>query len=255
MQTDYNVSILIVTHNHGKYLEKLIKSLEQFNYKDVYFCDANSADETIDILKNSIFKKNILFKKTLEGFAKNNNDLIRHFNLSSDYYLLLNPDVFFTQDFLLELVKSIRKEKEAAIAAPLIYYPDGRLQVTWKKFPGLWNVLKKRLGKMKATDEKQAKPSQIDWALGACLLISKKLLKKGDHLLDERYRLYCEDIDICFECKTRKMKIIGVEHTFIYHHLNELSSKNIWSKYNYWNLTSILKFLWKWNFKYFFRNV
>src|SRR5690554_7232157 len=76
MQTDYNVSILIVTHNHGKYLEKLIKSLEQFNYKDVYFCDANSADETIDILKNSIFKKNILFKKTLEGFAKNNNDLI-----------------------------------------------------------------------------------------------------------------------------------------------------------------------------------
>src|SRR5690554_7458384 len=168
MQTDYNVSILIVTHNHGKYLEKLIKSLEQFNYKDVYFCDANSADETIDILKNSIFKKNILFKKTLEGFAKNNNDLIRHFNLSSDYYLLLNPDVFFTQDFLLELVKSIRKDKEAASAAHAEYYPDGRLQVTWKKFPGLCKVLKNLLGKMHAIDEKQPEPSQIDREFGSC---------------------------------------------------------------------------------------
>lgn len=255
MHTDSQVSILVVTHNHGQYLKKLLKSLEDFKYKNVYFCDTASTDDTVEILKKSSFKNQILFKNELEGFAKNNNDLIRHFQLDSEYYLLLNPDVFFTEDFLSILLQKFKQNPSAGIAAPLVYYPDGNLQVTWKRFPSLFSVILKRLGIRKTTDEKQSKASEIDWALGACLLISQKLLKNDGRLLDERYRLYCEDIDICFESKTRGMEIIGVEETFIYHHLNELSAKKIWSKYNFWNLQSIFKFVIKWNFKYLFRNV
>lgn len=255
MHTDSKVSILVVTHNHGDYLKQLLKSLENFQYENVYFCDAASTDDTVEILKESNFENQVLLKNKLEGFAKNNNDLIRHFQLDSEYYLLLNPDVYFTEDFLTIMLQKFEQNPMIGITAPLVYYPDGSLQVTWKRFPSLSGVILKRLGLRKATDEQQAKAVQIDWALGACLLISHKLLKSNNSLLDERYRLYCEDIDICFECKTKGLKIIGVEETFVFHHLNELSAKKIWSKYNYWNLESILKFVLKWNFKYFFRNV
>ncbi|WP_353164631.1 glycosyltransferase [Empedobacter brevis] len=248
-----DLSILIVTHNHGDYIENLLNSLEKFNYKNVYICDAASRDKTTDILKSSIYSSHVFYKKKLEGFSKNNNDLIRKFKLNSKYYLLLNPDLYFEEDFIKVLFNKMETDNTIGITTPLINYPDGTIQVTWKKFPSVYQVIKKRMGIIKATEEIQVKSGELDWCLGACMLISNQLLKEEGNLLDERYRLYCEDVDICFEAKIRKLKVVGVEDVKAYHHLNELSSKRIWSKYNLWNIQSILKFALKWNIKYVFR--
>lgn len=251
IQYSTDISILVVTHNHSEFIDKLIGSLEQFEHLNVYFCDAASNDGTLEKLEKSRFRKNLLSKTKLEGFSKNNNDLIRHFNLDTSYYLLLNPDTYFDVDFIHELKKVMQNDSSIAIATPLLKYPDGTDQVSWKKFPGLITVMKKRLGLLKASNEEQMKGPIIDWCLGACMLISKRLLKDGKVLLDERYRLYCEDIDICFEAKQKNLKVVGVSSTYIYHNLNEKSSKHIFSKYNRWNVMSILKFMAKWNYKYF----
>lgn len=253
MEYENEISILIVTHNHGEFIDKLIDSLINFDYKNVYFCDANSTDGTLDKLRKSPFRERIFVKSVLEGFSKNNNDLIRHFKLDSNYFLLLNPDTYFDVDFLSVLYLKIGADRNIGIVAPLLRYPNGHLQVTWKKFPNLFNVIKKRLGLLKSKSEVQMEGPEIDWCLGACMLISKRLMKEKNNLLDERYRLYCEDIDICFETHQKKMKVLGVASTYIYHSLNESSSKDIFSKYNRWNLMSIGKFMIKWNWKYLSR--
>lgn len=240
----------MVTHNHSNYIKKLINSLIQFGYTEVYFCDAKSSDDTYEKLSNSPFKNKILKKDTLEGFSKNNNDLIRHFELKSKYFLLLNPDTYFDVDFLKVLSAKMESNQEIGIVTPLLKYPNGDLQITWKHFPNFINVLKKRLGFLKAKSEKQMEGPEIDWCLGACMLISNRLMKKENTLLDERYRLYCEDIDICFEAYVKDMKVIGISDTYVYHNLHESSSKNIFSKYNFWNISSITKFISKWNWKY-----
>lgn len=244
------ISILIVTHNHESYISKLLSSLEMFDYKNVYICEAASTDNTAELIKNSTYTNNVLYKKDLEGFSKNNNDLIRHFNLKSNYYLLLNPDVYFTEDFIQVLFEKLNTDNSIGIIAPLIKYPDNSIQTTWKKFPSILEVVKKRLGLRKASDETQQTSGEIDWCLGACMLIRKSFIKDNNQLLDERYRLYCEDVDICFEAKTKGLKVIGTDSTFVYHHLNELSAKNIFSKYNWWNIKSIVKFAMKWNLKF-----
>lgn len=248
-----DISILVVTHNHGDYIGNLLNSLEKFNYTNVYICDAASTDNTVDVIMNSNYSSNVLKKSVLEGFSKNNNDLIRHFKLKSKYYLLLNPDLYFTEDFITVLYERMEADNNIGITTPIILYPNGETQVTWKQFPSVIHVLKKRLGLITAKDETQLKTSEIDWCLGACMLISNKLIKKDNTLLDERYRLYCEDVDICFEAKTKQLKVIGIDSVNAYHHLNELSAKNIFSKYNLWNVQSILKFALKWNFKYIFK--
>lgn len=245
-----DVSILVVTHNHSDFIGKLLASLERFGYSNVFFCEAKSTDGTATILSQSSFAENVLYKSDLEGFSKNNNDLIRHFNLNSRYYLLLNPDTCFDVDFLRELKCVVQNDPSVAIAAPVLKYPDGRNQVSWKKFPGFITVFKKRMGILKSQKELQMMGPEIDWCLGACMLISNVLLKQNQTLLDERYRLYCEDIDICFEAKQKKLKVLGVNSTYVYHNLNEKSAKHIFSKYNLWNIASILKFILKWNIKY-----
>ncbi|TPD71961.1 glycosyltransferase [Flavobacterium microcysteis] len=251
MDYKQEISILVVTHNHDRYIKKLIDSLEKFQYFNVYFCEAASSDSTLEILKTSIFKNNILVKTKLEGFSKNNNDLIRHFNLNTNFFLLINPDLYFEEDFIKTLYESSQKDPNIGIIAPEIHYPDNRLQVTWKKFPSIFQVFKKRLGFLKTIDEVQMKNNNIDWCIGACMLINKVLLKDNNTLLDERYRLYCEDVDICFEAHQRKLLVVGEKKAVAFHYLNELSSKKIFSKYNYWNIRSIIKFALKWNWKYF----
>ena len=246
------ISILIVTHNHCDFIDDLLKSLSKFNYSNTYFCDALSTDGTLEKIMRSPFKKNLLSKTVLEGFSKNNNDLIRYFNLNSKYYLLLNPDTFFNMDFLKNLYNKMESNTNIGISTPILKYPNGNMQVTWKKFPSFFTVLKKRLGVMKTKEETQMKGPNIDWCLGACMLISDKLLKENQTLLDERYRLYCEDIDICFEAHSKNLDVVGVEDCFVFHNLNEKSSKNIFSKYNLWNISSIIKFVFKWNYKYVF---
>ena len=245
------ISILIVTHNHKDFIKKLLDSLEKFEYTNVFICDAASTDGTQHILRDSKFNKKVIEKSKLESFSKNNNDLIRHFNLSSEYYLLLNPDLYFNEDFIIKLHNVAKSDSSFGIVAPEVHYPDGKLQITWKKFPSVIQVFKKRVGLISTKNEIQMLDREIDWCLGACMLINKQFLKKGGSLLDERYRLYCEDVDICFEAHQRNLKVIGEKNAVVYHHLNELSSKRIFSKYNYWNICSIFKFALKWNYKYF----
>jgi N-acetylglucosaminyl-diphospho-decaprenol L-rhamnosyltransferase len=248
-----DISILVVTHNHAEFIEKLIHSLEQFNYTNVFFCDANSSDDSLNIIQNSSFSNNILHKTTLEGFSKNNNDLIRHFRLNSKYYLLLNPDLYFDEDFIFKLYQVIEKDSSTGIVTPLIYYPNKTIQTTWKKYPSVFHVLKKRAGFIKSDEEIQMSSGEIDWCLGACMLISKTLLKNNGTLLDDRYRLYCEDVDICFEAKQKNLKVIGVSEAHAYHHLGNKNTKFIFSKYNFWNIKSIIQFALKWNVKYYAR--
>src|SRR5690606_7913028 len=107
-----------------------------------------------------------------------------------DYFLLLNPDTFFESNFVVDLLAVMEADNSIGIACPILKYPDGRIQTTWKMFPSFANVVKKRLGVMKAEQEFQMKGPIIEWCLGACMLISTKLMKNGQTLLDERYRLY-----------------------------------------------------------------
>ncbi|MFB9051977.1 glycosyltransferase [Formosa undariae] len=251
MTQENQISILVVTHNHVEYIGQLLKSLIDFNVQNVFFCDAKSTDGTVEKLLKSPYKDNILLKEVLEGFSKNNNDLIRHFNLETRYYMLLNPDTYFDTNFIQVLYNFIKKDNTIGIVTPVLKYPNGDIQKTWKAFPNFINVVRKRLGLLKANNEIQMVGPNIDWCLGACMLIHNQFLKPNKTLLDERYRLYCEDIDICFEAHSRGLKVIGINQTYIYHHLNETSAKNIFSKYNVWNVSSIIKFIIKWNVQYF----
>lgn len=242
-----NIPILIVTHNHGEHIDKLLYALNRFGYEQAYICDANSTDTTVDSLKKSKYVHQTLFKSQLESFSKNNNDLIRHFGLKNEYYLILNPDTYFDTDFLKVLYKYAMEHPKVAIISPKMLYPNGEIQKNWKYYPNFLQAVSKRVGFKTIADEATVKPGKIDWCLGACMLVRESFIQERGYLFDERYRLYCEDIDICFDAHQRGYDVVGLNSTYIYHNLGESSSKQIFNKYNYWNVQSILKFILKWN--------
>ena len=67
------VSIIIRGKNESRWLKILLKELQKQTFKnfEIIFCDNNSEDNTIDILKKYRIKKNINIKKYLPGHALN----------------------------------------------------------------------------------------------------------------------------------------------------------------------------------------
>lgn len=256
MNTNTDYAILIITHNHASHITNLIESCRNIGQYPIYICDAASSDNTYSLLEHEIDSDprfHLTKKVKLESFSKNNNDLIRKYSLQGKNIILINPDCYFRKEAFHSFIDSISHVNGIGVAAPLLHYPDGSIQPSWRKFPSLKDFLKKRLLRSKNNSnhhlrEIQRNIFQIDWALGAFLFISKKLTTSPP--LDERYRLYCEDSDICMQAHASNLLVVGVRINGIFHALQERSAKSIFSKYNYWNLSSGIKFGLKWKMEY-----
>ncbi|AFY20737.1 glycosyltransferase [Pseudomonas sp. UW4] len=250
--------ILIVTHNHKQFLGPLIESCIRLPHIKKYICDAASSDGTNEELKKLIADKsdfNLLSKNVLEGFSKNNNDLIHHYKLHNLPIILVNPDCSFSAQAFHKFVSIASSIENIGVAAPSLTYPNGTPQSSWRKFPTPYQFVNKRINKKLAdpgnhtTHELHDSTYSIEWALGAFLYVSHEL-NTGSGILDERYRLYCEDPDICLTAHFRGKRVVGIPMEGIKHDLQQ-KSRAVFSKYSYWNIKSALLFALKWRGEYF----
>ena len=102
------VSIVIVTWNSRRYIEKCLECLRKQLYTDyeIIVVDNASLDGTIEYLNHNHFHLTIIKNQKNLGFAKACNQGIRA--STGDFTLMLNPDVFPEPNFLEELVLLIQ---------------------------------------------------------------------------------------------------------------------------------------------------
>jgi GT2 family glycosyltransferase len=127
---------------------------------------------------------------------------------SAPYVLLLNPDAQIDADAVATLVAALEADPGLGLAGPRILDEDGSLMRTQRSFPRLRSTwaqalfLHRLARRARWTDEviwDQAaydEPGSPDWLSGACMLIRRSALEEVGGL-DERFFLYCEDIDLC----------------------------------------------------------
>lgn len=124
------------------------------------------------------------------------------------FLLFVNPDATITSEAIEVLVATLERDAELAAAGPRILDPDGALQHTQRNFPRLRSTwaqalfLHRIFPHARWTDEviwdrsAYARPGSPDWLSGACLLVRRSAFDAVGGF-DERFFLYCEDIDLC----------------------------------------------------------
>jgi N-acetylglucosaminyl-diphospho-decaprenol L-rhamnosyltransferase len=127
---------------------------------------------------------------------------------SAEYILLINPDSTITSEALDALTGVLDANERVGAVGPLIRDDHGRLQRTQRRFPRLRSTwaqalfLHRLAPKASWADEvvwdptAYERPASPDWLSGACLLVRRSTLTQIGNL-DERFFLYCEDIDLC----------------------------------------------------------
>jgi len=236
-----DLAIVIVNWNVRTLLETCLtsvyESLRGLSLRgEVWVVDNASTDGSAELVRERFPQARLMANETNVGFAAANNQALRAMGFFSAeshdlprYVLLLNPDTEVLGDALATMVCFLDGNPQAGVAGAKLLYPDGRLQHSAFAFPSLaqalldffplhHRLLNSRLnGRYPRRLYEREEPFAIDHPLGAALMARGETIQEVG-LLDERFFIYCEEIDWCMRIKQAGWGIYCVPRAEVVHH-------------------------------------
>jgi hypothetical protein len=232
------ISLIILAYNGIDLTFDVLDCISKLNIEgmdiETIVVDNASKDDTVKRLDNYTLS-NMEFKLIENsenlGFAEGNNVGIRDaIKRGSDYVVLLNNDILFPENFIYELVKTIKKDPKIGIVSPKMYfakgfefhkdrYKENELgKVIWYAGGVIdkGNVYSEHRGVDEVDKGQYDIEEETDYGNGAAILISAKLIDEIGYL-DKSLFLYWEDADFSQRAKSKGWKVIYTPNTFIWH--------------------------------------
>jgi N-acetylglucosaminyl-diphospho-decaprenol L-rhamnosyltransferase len=140
---------------------------------------------------------------------------------SSPFLLLLNPDTVVHEPIVSVLSQWLRDHPDTAVAGPRVLNPDGTVQASARRFPGISAALGGRstwlterfpnnwVSRRHLLGRDATVPLDVDWIAGACLMTTRAAFEKAGGF-DEHFFLFWEDADYC-----RRVKAMGFRCTYL----------------------------------------
>lgn len=260
------LSIVIINYNQKNLtkvcLEGILKIAPKINYEIIVVDNASTdgSQEVIENFKFQISNFKFVLNDQNKGFAAGCNSGIR--KSSGKYILILNPDVVVLEGSIEKLYEFMEENKEVGIVGPKLLNPDKTTQLSCYRYPawyipilrrtflGRLNWAKKKLAHYLMTDFDHQEAKEVDWLLGACLMIRKEMLEKIG-LFDERFFLYFEDIDLCRRAKINGWQVYYLPSSEMFHYYQRTSARqegifSLFSKTTWIHIFSAIKYFLKW---------
>jgi N-acetylglucosaminyl-diphospho-decaprenol L-rhamnosyltransferase len=186
------------------------------------------------------------------GFAANAN---RGFaETTASFVVLANADTEPRAGAVEALHKFAAVHPRCGVAGPLLLNPDGTLQASRRRFPTVSGTLVRRTPLRKVLkpqqrqrnhylmEERPDEPTKSDWMLGAFLLLRREML---DELggFDEGYRLYGEDIDLCYRAEQAGWERWYVPQAVVRHAHAAVTDRQFLTRQTLWHWRSIARFV------------
>jgi GT2 family glycosyltransferase len=231
-----SLAVVIVSYNVRAELDACLRSL--LGNTDPYpttvvVVDNVSSDGTPQMIRDNWPSVSLIDAGDNVGFARANNLGVRASR--SDFVFLLNPDTIVPPGSIQSLVRALAEQPDAAAAGPRLKDQSGlpELSFGWSIGPigelrqkvigGLYN---RRWGPMVRRVERWSRESgEREWVSGAALLVRRADLE-AVNLLDERYFMYTEDVDLCVALRARGRKVVFVPQSEIVHLRGRSAGRN-----------------------------
>jgi GT2 family glycosyltransferase len=195
------LAIVIVSYNTRQDLVACLDSLFANPPRashEVVVVDNASTDGSADAVRAKWAGCRVISLPSNSGFAHANNVGIRA--TSSHNILLLNSDTIVPRESIDCLLAALHELPGAAIVGPRLVDARGVPELSYGRMMGPLNELRQKVLVRSSGAERlrgmTATPREVDWVSGACLLVRRRHAEAAG-LLDERYFLYCEDVDFC----------------------------------------------------------
>jgi hypothetical protein len=253
---------VIVTYNSAEYIETCLRAIIEAPTEvplRVIVVDNASTDSTRELVERFATVQLICNSRNL-GFGRAVNQAIRQARRSERppaFWLLLNPDTQLLPGALDALYRFAEEEADIGICGPRMESLSGVLHYSCRSFPNWFAGLFRNtwLGKLfpnaealrryLMADLNHNRIADVDWVSGAAMMIRRSCLDEIG-ILDERFFMYCEDVDLCWRAKRAGWKVAYFPGAVVRHRIAASSDQR--QLRSLWNFhTSHLKFFTKTN--------
>lgn len=202
MTTAGAIDVGVVTWNTAELTSDALRATLDADSNDLIGAllvhDNASTDGTPDLLADSVPEAQVEVAAGNLGFAKGVNRIIER--SQAPWLLLLNSDAWPQPGALDALLRAAEARPHAAAVAPRLERTDGSVEDSTHPFPSLRVAGATAVGRHSAVQWDHERSREVDWAVGAALLIRRAALDEIGGF-DERYFMYSEDIDWCWRAQ------------------------------------------------------
>jgi len=195
------LAILIVSYNTKCELENCVRSLHAHPpliAHEVVVIDNASTDGSAEAVRSQFPAVRIIQLDANVGFARANNEGIRQ--TRGELILLLNSDTMVPEGAIDRLAQELDNLPGASIVGPRLVDGTGKPELSFGAMFSPWAELRQKVvARMAGPGQLAAMTAHtrlVDWVSGACLLVRRRDAESAG-LLDDRYFMYCEDVDFC----------------------------------------------------------
>jgi len=200
------VSFIIPNWNHWQLLHECVSSIYETAAPfspEIIVVDNASTDNSAEHVKKTFPGLVWIQNDTNRGYAEAVNQGV---NLAKgDFIFLLNNDVTLAEDSVKMLVSFLVSNPDAGAVAPRLYYPDGRKQMSCRRFPTLPALLMEcfgiyRMGQYRrwALQEEEHLSTRIVQQPAAAALMVRRKCWDSVGPMDEGFPILFNDVDWCY---------------------------------------------------------
>jgi N-acetylglucosaminyl-diphospho-decaprenol L-rhamnosyltransferase len=235
------ITLSVVSHGNTEQINHLLASLQKQERPTARFqliVTDNLNNDLPDFNPAPWASLHILRNTQPLGFAQNHNNA---FKISKgSYFAILNPDLIFEQPIFEQLIASLHKQ-QADVIAPRIVDENGTTQDSFRAMPSPWEIIRRRLPGYKFKPYQPDGEGLIrpDWIAGMFWLMKADVYRQLGGM-DEKYRLYFEDVDFCTRARLKGVKLLVDSQIQVRHDAQRSSRRKLY--YLFLHTQSALRF-------------
>lgn len=244
------VGVAIVSWNVRELLLRAVASIAASGVPArVVVVDNASSDGSAEAVRAAYPGAVVVASAGNPGFAVANNQALRILGVIQiqgegharkapppPFALLLNPDAELRPGALEALLAHLASHPEAGAVGPLLRYPDGSVQSSRRRFPGLLALLAEATPiewhwpghpvarRMRMDDVPPDRPHAVDWLNGAAVLLRTEALAAAGGF-DEGYFMYSEELDLFRRIHAAGWAVHFTPAAEVVHHEGQSSSQ------------------------------
>lgn len=248
------IASIVTFENDPMALKKTIDSFLNTDLNVRLFVIDNSKNCGIKDMCNDKRIEYISNNKNL-GFGKAHNIAIRKSAGKSKFFLVLNPDIYFSKGTIESLYDFMEKNEDVGLVLPKVLYPDGSPQYLCRLIPTPFDLIIKRLNLpfLRLITKKIEYRYELRFAdynritdvpyLSGCFMFIRNGVFEKVGMFDDRFFMYMEDLD--FSRRIHKhYRTVYFPEAIIYHGYSKESYKNF--KILIYHIYSAVKYFNKW---------
>lgn len=216
------IAVVILNWNGIQLLKKFLPPVVEYSPEaTVYIADNASTDNSVQYVKENFPKVKILKNEVNGGYSKGYNDALSF--LKEDLFILLNSDVQVTPHWLAPVLSLFENNPELGAVQPKIlsyknpeYFEYAGAAGGYVDKLGFPFCRGRIFGELEKDEGQYNDETDIFWASGACLCISRKAFFRIGGL-DEDYFAHQEEIDVCWRLHNFGYQVRYTPDSVVYH--------------------------------------